>query len=153
MCIGEVGMKGEQGRASSLTAAQTPLRGELASTRPKASHCLDSRSSSSSLTTDRRCRGLSSDHDIDPRPFLHVAQNKMAALSPPSRPMSPSLTRRSKSFARRCERGCCRTILYFPLVVIYALTTWAVWAETCIGFLPTATIWTGTAVQSLFPLL
>ncbi|KAF1984499.1 zf-DHHC-domain-containing protein [Aulographum hederae CBS 113979] len=67
-----------------------------------------------------------------------------ASPSPPSSP-----TRRRKSFFRRCERLCCSTIIYFPLLFIYSLTSWAVWVEASIGFLPRASSWTGRASSIL----
>lgn len=57
--------------------------------------------------------------------------------------MSPSMSRKSKSCARKCERYCINTVTYIPVVVIYALTTWAVWVQASIGFLPDGRTWTG----------
>ncbi|EKG20483.1 Zinc finger DHHC-type palmitoyltransferase protein [Macrophomina phaseolina MS6] len=51
----------------------------------------------------------------------------------PSPPHSPSLTMRRKSWARRCERYCCNVVSYFPLCIVYGLTTWAVWVSYKIG--------------------
>ena len=41
--------------------------------------------------------------------------------------------RRTKTYARKCERGCCAVATYFPLAFVYGLTTWAVWTEAGIG--------------------
>lgn len=51
----------------------------------------------------------------------------------PSPPHSPSLTMRRKSWARRCERYCCNVVSYFPLCIVYGLTSWAVWVSYKIG--------------------
>ncbi|OJD30496.1 palmitoyltransferase pfa3 [Diplodia corticola] len=51
----------------------------------------------------------------------------------PSPPHSPSLAMRRKSWARRCERYCCNVVSYFPLCIVYGLTTWAVWVSYKIG--------------------
>lgn len=51
----------------------------------------------------------------------------------PSPPHSPSLAMRRKSWARRCERYCCNVVSYFPLCIVYGLTTWAVWVAYKIG--------------------
>jgi len=61
----------------------------------------------------------------------------MATLAPPSPSMSPS--RMPRKWARKCERYCCLGATYFPLVI----TTWAVWVEATIGFLPANTAWIG----------
>lgn len=72
----------------------------------------------------------------------------MATLRSPS-PTSPSLSRRrTKSFARRCERYCCSIVTYFPLVFVYGLTSWAVWVEAGIGVLPRKGVWTGMFTAS-----
>ncbi|KAI9816901.1 MAG: palmitoyltransferase for Vac8p [Pycnora praestabilis] len=67
----------------------------------------------------------------------------MALLESPSPSQSPPLRRRRRGWARKCERYCCATITYFPLAFIYGLTTWAIWIEANIGFLPSADAWTG----------
>jgi len=68
----------------------------------------------------------------------------MATLGSPEPPHSPSSRRRRRSFLRRCERYCCTTLTYFPLAFVYGLTTWAVWVQTRLGFLPTQRyIWSG----------
>ncbi|KAF2087354.1 zf-DHHC-domain-containing protein, partial [Saccharata proteae CBS 121410] len=38
-----------------------------------------------------------------------------------------------RSWARKCERYCCSVVSSFPLVVVYGLTTWAVWVQAQIG--------------------
>ena len=68
----------------------------------------------------------------------------MARLGSPSPPSSPSL-RRHRPWARRCERRCCSVLSCFPLVFVYGLTSWAVWVEAGIGFLPIKA-WTGRIV-------
>lgn len=40
---------------------------------------------------------------------------------------------RRKSWARKCERYCCNVVSYFPLCIVYGLTTWAVWVAIKIG--------------------
>ncbi|ERF68683.1 hypothetical protein EPUS_05744 [Endocarpon pusillum Z07020] len=56
--------------------------------------------------------------------------------SPSSTSSSPAFGRKTRSFARRCERRCCTIATYFPLVFVYSLTTWAAYVEASIG-LPT----------------
>jgi ribosomal protein L40E len=49
----------------------------------------------------------------------------------------PSTARRpAASCARRCERGCCNFIIYFPLAFIYSTTTWAIWVLVSMAMLP-----------------
>jgi len=68
----------------------------------------------------------------------------MATLASPSPPSSPTpLKRRTRAIARRIERYCCAAATYFPLAFVYGLTTWAVWVETKVGFLPTKSKWIG----------
>jgi len=67
----------------------------------------------------------------------------MALLAPSTPPMSPSFSRKRKSWARRCERLCCSVVSYFPLVIVYGLTTWAVWVQADIGFTTNKDTWTG----------
>nr|POF18669.1 palmitoyltransferase pfa3 [Quercus suber] len=43
--------------------------------------------------------------------------------SPPSSPPRPS----RKSWARNVERCCMRTFMYFPLLFVYGISTWAIW--------------------------
>lgn len=38
-----------------------------------------------------------------------------------------------KSCTRKCERGCCVALTYFPLVFVYGLTTWAAWVLAHMG--------------------
>lgn len=52
---------------------------------------------------------------------------------------------RRRGWARKVERYCCNTITYFPLVFVYGLTTWAVWVEAGIGFVPSKNAWTGAS--------
>lgn len=55
----------------------------------------------------------------------------MATLSSP--PSSPPRQSR-KSWARRVERCCMKTFMHFPLVVVYGLTTWAIWVAIGVCF-------------------
>ena len=60
---------------------------------------------------------------------------------------SPSSSRSSRKrrplgWARKFERCCCSTVTHLPLGFVYGLTTWAVWVQSGIGFLPEAT-WAG----------
>jgi hypothetical protein len=74
-------------------------------------------------------------------PFQHYSLPVMATLSPPSPSQSP--TRMPRKWARKCERYCCLGATYFPLVFVYSITSWAVWVEATIGFLPAKTLWIG----------
>lgn len=65
----------------------------------------------------------------------------MATLAPPSPSLSP--TRMPRRWARKCERYCCIGATYFPLLFVYSITSWAVWVEATIGFLPAHTPWIG----------
>lgn len=65
----------------------------------------------------------------------------MATLLPPSPSSSP--TRMPRKWARKCERYCCLGATYFPLFFVYSITTWAVWVEATIGFLPAKSAWIG----------
>ncbi|KAF2203281.1 zf-DHHC-domain-containing protein [Delitschia confertaspora ATCC 74209] len=73
----------------------------------------------------------------------------MAILPSPSPPSSPSRSMRRRGFFRRCERYCCTAVTYFPLAFVYGLTSWAVWVEVGIGFLPTSHCWTGKGTSAL----
>lgn len=55
------------------------------------------------------------------------------AGSPSSSPPPTPFRRRTKTFARKCERCCCAVATYFPLAFVYSLTTWAVYVEGAIG--------------------
>ncbi|KAL2222051.1 DHHC zinc finger membrane protein [Thermoascus aurantiacus ATCC 26904] len=78
----------------------------------------------------------------------------MATLASPSPPSSPTpLKRRTRAIARRIERYCCAAATYFPLAFVYGLTTWAVWVETKVGFLPTKSKWIGAPSTALGILL
>lgn len=70
----------------------------------------------------------------------------MATLAPSSSPPSPS-RRRTKTWARRCERVCWKILTAFPLAFVYGLTTWAVWVQANIGFAPFKHTWTGMLGQ------
>ena len=70
----------------------------------------------------------------------------MATLAPPSPSLSP--TRMPRRWARKCERYCCIGATYFPLVFVYSITSWAVWVEATIGFLPAHTPWIGMSSDS-----
>ena len=63
----------------------------------------------------------------------------MSSRSSSSSPPSKSMGRRS--CARKCERGCCLAATYFPLPVVYSLTTWAVWTSAGIGLRNGFTRW------------
>ncbi|KAI9052131.1 hypothetical protein LZ554_003493 [Drepanopeziza brunnea f. sp. 'monogermtubi'] len=54
-----------------------------------------------------------------------------------------------RKWARKCERYCCLGATYFPLVFVYALTSWALWVEATIGFLQTKGTWTGNGTSFL----
>ncbi|KAJ4376195.1 palmitoyltransferase for Vac8p [Neocucurbitaria cava] len=73
----------------------------------------------------------------------------MATLGSPSPPSSPSRTMRRRSWARKVERYCCTAVTYFPLVFVYGLTSWAVWVEAGIGFVPSKNVWTGKFSSAL----
>ncbi|KAL5119563.1 palmitoyltransferase for Vac8p [Pleosporales sp. CAS-2024a] len=73
----------------------------------------------------------------------------MAMLGSPSPPSSPSRIMRRRGWARRVERYCCSTMTYFPLVFVYGLTSWAVWVEAGIGFVPSTNAWTGKFSSAL----
>ncbi|KAK8154668.1 DHHC palmitoyltransferase-domain-containing protein [Phyllosticta citrichinensis] len=57
----------------------------------------------------------------------------MATFASPSPPSSPSYAMPRRNWARKCERCCCRIYTYFPLSVVYGLTTWAAWVCWQIG--------------------
>jgi hypothetical protein len=80
-------------------------------------------------------------------PFQHYSLPVMATLAPPSPSQSP--TRMPRKWARKCERYCCLGATYFPLVFVYSITSWAVWVEATIGFLPAKTLWIGILSFSL----
>ncbi|KAH8672856.1 DHHC palmitoyltransferase-domain-containing protein [Tricladium varicosporioides] len=50
-----------------------------------------------------------------------------------------------RKWARKCERYCCLGATYFPLFFVYSLTSWAVWVESAIGFLPSDSAGKGTS--------
>lgn len=56
---------------------------------------------------------------------------------------------RRRGWARKVERYCCATVTYFPLVFVYGLTSWAVWVEAGIGFVPSQNVWTGKFSSAL----
>lgn len=56
---------------------------------------------------------------------------------------------RRRGWARKVERYCCVAVTYFPLVFVYGLTSWAVWVEAGIGFVPSKNAWTGASSPSL----
>lgn len=68
----------------------------------------------------------------------------MATLAQDSPSSSP--TRSRKSFARRLERCCCGGLAYFPLAVVYGLTTWAVYVEVSLGLQPGGGRWVGMQI-------
>ena len=82
-----------------------------------------------------------------PCPFQRYSLPVMATLAPPSPSQSP--TRMPRKWARKCERYCCLGATYFPLVFVYSITSWAVWVEATIGFLPAKTLWIGILSLSL----
>ncbi|KAK1913673.1 hypothetical protein P3342_006916 [Pyrenophora teres f. teres] len=67
----------------------------------------------------------------------------MATLGTPSPPSSPSRTMRRRGWARKVERYCCTAVTYFPLLFVYGLTSWAIWVQAGIGFVPSKNGWTG----------
>jgi palmitoyltransferase ZDHHC2/15/20 len=69
----------------------------------------------------------------------------------PSPPPTP-FRRRTKSCARKCERGCCAVATYFPLAFVYSLTTWAVYVEGAMGLFGDTKWWAAKPV-SLFGIL
>ncbi|CAG8981934.1 hypothetical protein HYALB_00013892 [Hymenoscyphus albidus] len=73
----------------------------------------------------------------------------MATLATPrsNSPLSP--TRMPRRWARKCERYCCLGATYFPLAFVYSITTWAVWVESSIGFLPVQSVWIGKGTSFL----
>ncbi|KAI8943074.1 hypothetical protein NX059_001107 [Plenodomus lindquistii] len=73
----------------------------------------------------------------------------MATLGSPDSPSSPSRTMRRRSWARKVERYCCTAVAFFPLVFVYGLTSWAVWVEAGIGFVPSKNVWTGKLSSAL----
>ncbi|KAH7386021.1 DHHC palmitoyltransferase-domain-containing protein [Pyrenochaeta sp. MPI-SDFR-AT-0127] len=73
----------------------------------------------------------------------------MATLGSPSPPSSPSRTMRRRVWARKVERYCCTAVTYFPLLFVYGLTSWAVWVEAGIGFVPSKNVWTGKFSSAL----
>ncbi|KAI9890943.1 MAG: palmitoyltransferase for Vac8p [Vezdaea aestivalis] len=73
----------------------------------------------------------------------------MATLGSPSPPSSPTMNRRPKRWARKCERACCSVFRYFPLAFVYGLTTWAVWVESTVGFLDKKPVWAGKSTTLL----
>jgi palmitoyltransferase ZDHHC2/15/20 len=58
------------------------------------------------------------------------------SLPPPTLATPPRSPRRRtrRSWARKLERCCCRTVTYFPLLFVHGLTTWAVWVEVTVSF-------------------
>ncbi|TVY13344.1 Palmitoyltransferase PFA3 [Lachnellula arida] len=73
----------------------------------------------------------------------------MATLAPPSPPNSPSRMPTPRGWARKVERCCCIGATYFPLFFVYSITSWAVWVEATIGFLPTQGVWIGKGTSFL----
>ncbi|QKX57855.1 uncharacterized protein TRUGW13939_04975 [Talaromyces rugulosus] len=69
----------------------------------------------------------------------------MATLGSPE--ISPK--RRPRTWARRIERLCVTVCGYVPLVFVYGLTSWAVWVEAGIGFLPNKSNWIGFPSSAL----
>ncbi|KAG9232597.1 DHHC palmitoyltransferase-domain-containing protein [Amylocarpus encephaloides] len=55
----------------------------------------------------------------------------------------------SRRWARKVERYCCLGATYFPLVFVYSITSWAVWVEATIGFLPVQSAWIGKGTSFL----
>ncbi|CRG83654.1 Palmitoyltransferase pfa3 [Talaromyces islandicus] len=69
----------------------------------------------------------------------------MATLGSPE--ISPK--RRPRTWARRIERLCVTVFGYLPLAFVYGLTSWAVWVEAGIGFLPNKSSWIGFPSSAL----
>ncbi|QIW95305.1 hypothetical protein AMS68_000823 [Peltaster fructicola] len=55
-------------------------------------------------------------------------EDDMALLAAESN-KNPPFHHRRRSWARRVERICYKTLSYFPLTFVYGLTTWAVWVQ------------------------
>ena len=73
----------------------------------------------------------------------------MTRLSSPATSPSP-MRRRPRSWAKKCERACCSVAQYFPLAFVYSLTTWAIWVEAGIAFLPNHNGWRSESSSSVF---
>ena len=73
----------------------------------------------------------------------------MATFEHLSVPSSPVLKQRQHVGVKRCERYCCMTLTYLPLLFVYGLTTWAIWVEVSIGFSSKRPVWTGMLPLSL----
>ncbi|EEP79982.1 palmitoyltransferase PFA3 [Uncinocarpus reesii 1704] len=60
--------------------------------------------------------------------------------------------RRSTRLLRKCERFICSTAKYFPLVFVYAVSTWAVWIQATVGFSYAKSTWIGntSAIAGIF---
>ncbi|KAF2838286.1 zf-DHHC-domain-containing protein [Patellaria atrata CBS 101060] len=74
-------------------------------------------------------------------------------LASPSPPNSPSFKGRRRGFARRCERYCCNTVTYFPLVFVYGLSSWAAWVLTRFRYEPTSGFWRGQVAPAVSVIL
>jgi palmitoyltransferase len=70
----------------------------------------------------------------------------MAGFRGPS-PSPPQSPRRRPGFVRRCERCCGAAVRFFPLALVYGLTTWAMLSQvqTCVAV--RATSWKGKPPQ------
>ncbi|KAK8209804.1 DHHC palmitoyltransferase-domain-containing protein [Phyllosticta capitalensis] len=81
----------------------------------------------------------------------------MASFASPSPPSSPSYAMPRRNWARKCERYCCRIFAYFPLSIVYGLTTWAVWVTWRIGVhspeTPSHYYWTSLLAWLLYAML
>lgn len=53
----------------------------------------------------------------------------------------------ARRWTRKLERACCAFATYIPLVFVYGLTTWAVWALVNVGNASTKSNWIGTLVD------
>ncbi|MCJ1412499.1 palmitoyltransferase for Vac8p [Ptychographa xylographoides] len=60
-----------------------------------------------------------------------------------SSPSPPPAKRRSKGFARKCERCCWTFVTHMPLAFVYGLTTWAVFVEYKLSTIWVLTSWKG----------
>lgn len=74
----------------------------------------------------------------------------MATLASPA-PRSPTRMP-PRRWARKVERYCCLCATYFPLVFVYSITTWAIWVEASISFIPGPHDYIGKLFASWFAL-
>lgn len=95
------------------------------------------------------CFRARSTTQVDQAVADRLLSKEMATLAPSSSPSPPPLKRRRKTWARKCERYCCNVVTYLPLAFVYGLSTWAVWVEAGIGFMPTRSSWIGMCSRAM----